>query len=233
MEAVILAGGRGTRLASIVKDIPKPMADIEGRPFLEYLLDYLARAAVDRVILSVGFRSEIIVERFGRTFRGIPIDYAIEKEPLGTGGAIRESLKIAQDEHVLIINGDTYFPVDLVEMAVIHKLRGCDLTVAIKLMNNFDRYGTVKCSGERIAGFEEKRLCGTGYINGGVYMMRRGTIANFPDKHQFSFESDFLEPMIDKVNICPFVSDAYFIDIGIPEDYCRAQRELTGKTEET
>lgn len=229
MDAVILAGGAGTRLRSIVHDVPKPMADVGGRPFLEYLLEHLAAGPVDRIILSVCHRREVIIDRFGDRFRDLPIVYSVEEEPLGTGGAIRQSLELARGEHVAVLNGDTFFPVDLAAMANAHRSRDCDLTMALKPLTRFDRYGVVACSGDRVVGFAEKGFRETGSVNGGVYVMRRALSAALPSARSFSFETDFLMRQVDALRICPFASDAWFIDIGVPEDYRRAQRELPGR----
>jgi D-glycero-alpha-D-manno-heptose 1-phosphate guanylyltransferase len=225
-EAIILAGGAGTRLRSVVADLPKPMADVAGRPFLSYQVDYLATAGVKHIVLSVGYLRERIMEWFGDQYRGIRISYSVEEEPLGTGGAIRESFTKVAGDNVLALNGDTWFPVTLSSMVNAHNENGCDLTMALKLMHGFERYGTVSFSEKSVTGFFEKGFRSQGYINGGVYLLHRSLVDQFPSTQRFSFESDFLEPMVQRIRVCPFVSDAYFIDIGIPEDYQRAQVEL-------
>lgn len=207
-------------------DLPKPMADVAGRPFLAYQFDYLAAAGVEHVILSVGYLRERIIEWFGYKYRGIHVSYAVEEEQLGTGGAIRESIVQASGDSLLVLNGDTWFPVNLTAMVKAHNVHGCGLTMALKFMHDFDRYGAVSCSELRVTGFSEKGFCSHGYINGGVYLLHRSLADEFPPTRRFSFESDFLEPMVQRINVCPYVSDAYFIDIGIPEDYLRAQTEM-------
>ena len=229
-EAIILAGGAGTRLKSVVADLPKPMADVAGRPFLAYQLDYLAAAGVGHVVLSVGYLCERIMEWFGDNYQGIRISYAVEEEPLGTGGGIRESINLTTADNLLVLNGDTWFPVCLRSLEEAHDNSRSDLTMALKLLSDFERYGTVSFSGGRVTGFSAKGFCQQGYINGGVYLLDRAVADHFPERRSFSFESDFLEPMVQRIDICPFVSDAYFIDIGIPEDYQRAQIELPGQT---
>lgn len=225
-EAIILAGGAGTRLRSVVSDLPKPMADVAGRPFLAYQLDYLVASAVSHLVLSVGYRHEKIMAYFGDRYVGVPISYVVEDEPLGTGGAIREALKAVTGDEALVLNGDTFFPVDLAGMRQQLRKQRAGLIMAVKELFRFDRYGTVIISEERVAGFREKGYCEQGYINGGIYALTRGITAFFPDRPNFSLESEVLTANVGQIGVIPFRSDAYFIDIGIPEDYLRAQTEL-------
>ena len=146
MEAIILAGGLGTRLSHIVKDVPKPMAPVAGRPFLEYILDYLIENDIKRVILATGYKHEIIEQHFGNLYKNIEIIYSVENEPLFTGGAIKKALSKCKENNVFIINGDTYFNVDLKEMKKFHIESNSEITIATKLMYDFERYGTVVLS---------------------------------------------------------------------------------------
>lgn len=229
-EVIILAGGAGTRLRSVVGNTPKPMAEVAGRPFLTYLLDFLVSANVSHVVLSIGYLCEQIMDYFHDNYQGMQVTYAIEDEPLGTGGAIREAFNYTSEENVLVLNGDTYFPVNLNDMMKAHCASGCEMSMALKLMHDYDRYGAVLYSEQRITGFSEKGYYSQGYINGGVYLLHRSLLDKFPPMRRFSFESDFLEPLVNQISVCPFVGDAYFIDIGIPEDYQRAQTELPNTT---
>ena len=113
LEAIVLAGGLGTRLKSVVSNVPKPMAPIGDKPFLEYILKYLKKNGITRAILSVGYKSEIIEEYFGNNFEGIDLVYSVEKEPLGTGGAIKKAMSKVKSNQVYIINGDTFFDINL------------------------------------------------------------------------------------------------------------------------
>lgn len=226
MEAIILAGGFGTRLQPIVKDVPKPMADVNGRPFLSYLTDYLIVQGVGKVLLSVGYKYEIIKSYFGFKYKSIDIEYVIENEPLGTGGAIREALKSVKGEEAIILNGDTFFNLDLKKMVNFHSAHNSMVTIAVKPMCNFDRYGTVILKGDRIIGFKEKSFKDSGFVNGGVYVVNKGIFDSFKQHNNFSFEVDFLQKNADKSNLNAFLSDSYFIDMGIPEDYAKAQKEL-------
>jgi len=216
MEAIVLAGGAGTRLAHIVKDVPKPMADVNGKPFLEYILQYLIRNKVNRIILAVGYKHESIVNYFGDEYNGVPVIYSIESSPLGTGGALKKASALCESESFFVINGDTYFNVDLMKMQ--------PATIACKPMQNFDRYGNVVIdTNNRIVAFEEKRFMHSGIINGGIYLCDKTIFDGTPDG-MFSFEKDILEKRSGIFSA--FISDTYFIDIGIPEDYQRVKKEV-------
>lgn len=230
-NAIILAGGLGTRLSSVLKGLPKPMAEVNGRPFLGYLLDYIAaaNAGIDRVMLSVGYRSEAIMDYFGLSYNGLAIDYAVEDSPLGTGGAIRKALLLSRGQDVFVLNGDSFFCVDLKALLERHISSGSFLTLTVKRMSETGRYGAVTVTSGRVTGFEEKTTGSGGHINAGVYMMNRAAMLNrlIPWPDAFSFEREFL-PCVktDRMEIAVEVSDGYFIDIGIPEDYERVKTEL-------
>lgn len=229
MEAIILAGGFGTRLKSVVNDVPKPMADINGRPFLAYLLSALSLSGVNKAILSVGYKHDVIQNYFENKYENTAIVYAIEKEPLGTGGGLKQALKNVEGEDALVLNGDTFFNVDLKALYGFHKQRSAVLTLALKPMHKIERYGTAVTSGERVTGFEEKAFKESGYINGGVYCVNRAIgkyLDCYGDNESFSFEKDIIEKNIESLKPFGFVSDGYFIDIGIPEDYSRAKMEM-------
>lgn len=234
MDAVVLVGGLGTRLRSLVCDVPKPMALVKGAPFLDILLTRLLRQPeVERVVLAVGYKREVVREYFGEQKAGRPVMYAVEEEPLGTGGGILNAIVQTQENRssneVLVINGDTLFEVDVADMLRHHQQQGADITLALKPMSKFDRYGTVEMEGERITGFKEKTYCSFGNINGGVYLLARDLFERLGTEalpKAFSFETDVLECCCDRLHLSGFVSEGYFIDIGVPEDYLRAQKEL-------
>jgi len=227
MEAIILAGGIGTRLQCALKDVPKPMADINGKPFLCYLLDYLLSQNITRVLLSVGYRHEIIRDYFGSQYKDMDVRYVIEDKPLGTGGALKKALMIAEGEEFIVLNGDTIFNLDLRKMIDFHHAEDSMLTIAVKPMHDFNRYGTVIIKDNMVVSFEEKTFKRFGYINGGIYAVKK-TISEFFDheKDVFSFEVDFLHKKINDINSFAFISDGYFIDIGIPDDYKKAKETL-------
>ena len=225
MQAIILAGGFGTRLAHIVANLPKPMAPINGVPFLNYVLTYLHRQGIESVVLAVGYKRNDIIDHYGSRFSDISITYSIEDEPLGTGGAIKKALDVCTGDDVFIINGDTYFEVDLKKMGDYHKEVNGDITIATKQLEKFDRYGTVNSQNGRIIRFMEKQYLDVGRINGGIYVMKKDIFNNF-DRSKFSFEKDFLETELERLKIMEYPADGYFIDIGVPADYERAQTEL-------
>jgi len=222
MEAIVLAGGFGTRLQSVVKDVPKPMAKINGMPFLKYLLDSLAKQGITKVILSVGYKQEIIKAYFQQHYLNMSIVYSSEQTPLGTGGAIVQALTMTQNDAVYVLNGDTFFDVDLHAMSIFHSNTVADITLATKVMKNFDRYGTVKINKGTIIAFEEKKYHSAGIINGGLYLIKKGLFDDFSLNPRFSFEGDFLEKNLQKLSVKAFDSNGYFIDIGIPDDYYHA-----------
>lgn len=214
MQAIVLAGGLGTRLRSVVQDLPKPMAPINGKPFLAFVLEYLKKQGIKEVILAVSYKYEVIQEYFKDEFLGIKIKYSIEKEPLGTGGAIKEALKFIKNE-VYVLNGDTFFDIDLSKL----KLNGSKICLALKQMNDFDRYGTVNVDGQGfVISFEEKIFKTQGLINGGIYLLTKDIFNEFDLEKKFSFE-EFLQENYKKLKARAKIFDDYFIDIGIPQDY--------------
>ncbi|HNY03288.1 MAG TPA: nucleotidyltransferase family protein [Bacteroidales bacterium] len=228
MEAIVLAGGFGTRIRHVIGDIPKPMAPVNGRPFLEYLLDELIDGGVTRAILSVGFRSEAIIGHFGERYRDLPLDYAVETEPLGTGGGIRLALWKASELRALVINGDSLFRIDFRAMMDLHLKKKADATLALRKMSDTGRYGRVMMNrNRRITGFEEKRAdAGPGYINGGVYIVEKYFLMEPDFRGKFSMEKDCFERLYPEAAFFGFPSEGYFVDIGIPEDYQKAQDDF-------
>lgn len=227
MQAIILTGGLGTRLRSVVPNLPKPMAPIENKPFLAYLLDYLKTNGFTDIVLSVGYLKECIQDYFGTHYNDMKIRYSVEEQPLGTGGAIQYSLK--QTDHsqpVFVLNGDTFVTLDYKAMLTQHLNTKATLTVALRELDDCARYGKVQINNNYINAFTEKGEAGAGLINAGVYLLNAALFGAFYLPEQFSFERDFLYPHIHNVKPHYFISDNYFIDIGIPEDYARARLEL-------
>ncbi|MGO9432950.1 MAG: nucleotidyltransferase family protein [Terracidiphilus sp.] len=226
MEAIILAGGLGTRLASRLNQIPKSMAPIGGRPFLEILLDQLIAAGCNRIILSVGHLRDVIVQRFGNNYRTVAIDYAMEDSPLGTGGAIRLALGQVEERSAFVLNGDTYIDADFSAMQRFHDASVRPLTMAVVRVNDTARYGGVITEDQSVSGFIEKGSSGPGWINGGLYRIDRDFPWPESLPERFSFESDVLVPFVSEIGPAAFLCERYFLDIGIPEDFERAQVEL-------
>jgi len=230
MQAIILAGGLGTRLKDIIKDCPKPMADINGKPFLEYVLTFLEKQGIDRTIFSVGYKSRVIKDYFGENFNNMKLIYSVEHQLLGTGGAIKRGLDFVKDGDVFVVNGDTFFDIDLKKFYQFHKEKKADLTIALKIIDHSDRYGIMKIDKNfQIKNFTEKKCKNKkALINGGIYVLNKDFFLSFNLPEKFSFEKDFLEKYYNKCRFYGVPFDAYFIDIGVPDDYKRARKELEG-----
>lgn len=223
MEAIILAGGLGTRLRSAVPDLPKCMADVAGKPFLYYLFEYLKKNEFCHVILSLGYKHEIIEDWIHSETWPFSISFSVEEEPLGTGGALKLSLRHACEDNVFIFNGDTFFDIDTNKFYNAHISRNAEISIALKPMENFERYGNVIIDADsRITCFQEKQPCTSGRINGGIYIIRKNARLFNTDAERFSFETEILQKAAGKSDIYGFISSGYFIDIGIPEDYIKA-----------
>ncbi len=227
MECIVLAGGMGTRLRSEVADLPKAMAPVAGRPFLNYLFRYLEAQGVGHVILSLGYRHEAIEEWVDENPWKFDVSFSVESHPLGTGGAILQSLEKSREENPVVLNGDTFFDIPLRQLLRFHTDRRADLSVALCPMRNFSRYGSVETEAEgRIAGFREKTYRTEGLINGGVYALRKAGPVFDGLEDRFSFEKEVLEKKVSDLRIFGVPYERYFIDIGIPEDYAKAGRDF-------
>ena len=233
-EAIILAGGLGTRLRPVVPDLPKSMAPVAGKPFLYYVIAHLKKEGIRNFIFSVGYKSENIITFVKKEFlpagRGsstFDFQFSIEEEPLGTGGAIKLSAEKSSDHNILVCNGDTLFKIHLQKLSNFHLQHNADCTLCLKPMKNFERYGVVELNDDAsIKSFKEKQFYKAGLINGGVYALNLRTFMNENLPGKFSFEKDYLEKYVGKRNMYGVIQDEYFIDIGIPEDYERAGKDL-------
>lgn len=236
--AIILAGGFGTRLRSVVSEVPKPMAPVNGWPFLVYQMRYLKNQGVKHVILSLGYMPEVIINYFGNKFEGLSISYVREDSPLGTGGGIRLAMLSCQEKDVIVLNGDSFFDVDLREMSSFYDDQHLEFILASRKVDDASRYGTLEVSGEMIRGrdgvftaitsFREKQSDRTnGVINGGIYILNCSTFLSHtvPDEN-FSIEKEYFELNVGKLKCGTYISKGYFIDIGIPEDYSKAQLDF-------
>ncbi len=230
-EAIILAGGLGTRLRSTVPDLPKCMAPVGGKPFLHYVISYFQKQGIERFIFSLGHKHEIIEAYLNKEFpvANSPFTFqlSIEQEPLGTGGAIKLACKKATEKLAIIINGDTFFKINISQLSSFRDQHNADCTLCLKPMINFDRYGVVELDNDNlITNFHEKKFYASGLINGGVYALNTGKFLDEDLPEIFSFEKDYLERFSSQRKLFGLIQDEYFIDIGIPEDYERAQREM-------
>jgi D-glycero-alpha-D-manno-heptose 1-phosphate guanylyltransferase len=226
-ECIILAGGLGTRLKETVPDLPKCMAPVAGRPFLFHVINYLRSQGIEKFIFSLGYKHEVIEEYLNTQFSTLNYQCSVEEEALGTGGAIQLACTKATEAIAAVVNGDTLFKADLHEGFRFHDHNMAECTLLLKPMKNFDRYGVVETNNNKlVSSFKEKQFYESGNINAGVYVLNVSKFLDeeFPGK--FSFEKDYLEKFFDKRRVYGLVQDKYFIDIGIPEDYNRAQQEL-------
>jgi len=226
-EAIILAGGLGTRLRSVVADLPKCMATVAGKPFLFYVIEHLLRQGVNKFIFSLGYKSNMIIDYVNEQYPMLSKQYSIEEEPLGTGGAIRLACNLTTEKNVLIVNGDTLFNIDVEKLMATHQHANADCTLALKPMKDFDRYGVVELNKDLcIVSFKEKQHYESGLINGGIYVLHVNAFIQEALPQKFSFEKEYLEAYFDKRKMCGDIQEVYFIDIGIPEDFEKAQEEL-------
>lgn len=225
MTVIILAGGFGTRLRNVVKDVPKPMANINGKPFLEYLVDEYSFQQIENIYLSIGYKKECIIDYFMNKCNDSKINFCSEIKPLGTGGAIKNILDThnIEEKYIFISNGDTFLNIQLKELRNFHYNNCYDITIAIVPMEEFNRYGSVEIMNNKVVSFKEKMYCKNGFVNAGTYIINQNIFDNFKLEQKFSFE-EFLSSNINKLNIGAFVvEDSYFIDIGVPDDYEKAQ----------
>lgn len=229
MKAIILAGGLGTRLRERVADLPKPMAPIAGKPFLSYLLARLAKADFEEVILSVGYRWQAIRNYFGDSFcdgkHSFPLRYVIEDEPLGTGGAIWLASQNLTSPFA-VFNGDTLLEFDLIELLQKHQRNKATPTIVLRKVKDTSRYGAVQVQDDIIVGFNEKGVSGPGLINAGIYVLPPDIFSSYNLSGKFSLEGDLLQAHCADLKPHAYPVEGYFIDIGIPKDYDRAQIEL-------
>lgn len=227
MEAVVLAGGMGTRLRSVVSDLPKPMAPVAGRPFLELLLTSLANKGFTRVILSTGYMAEKISDHFGCCFAGIELVYSVERDPLGTGGAVSQAARLVREDHFFVFNGDTFLDFDALAVEAMWQ-RTHKPIIVVREVEDTERYGRLEISQGHVVRFAEKGKSGPGLINAGCYVFNADQFSGVVPDARFSLETDFLAPLVEHTTVAMHVANSFFIDIGIPSDYARAQNLLTG-----
>jgi len=226
MEAIILAGGLGTRLSPVIQGIPKVLAPVGDRPFLELLLRRLRLKGMSRVILSVGYLAGMIRERFGDRFEDMGLVYSVEDSPLGTGGAVVKAMAMAVSSTPFVLNGDTFVDLDYAAMLSCHIQAGVTASLAVAQISDCTRFGRVLIHENRVTGFAEKGQSGPGQINAGAYVMNRDIFKAYDLPQVFSLETGFFVPHIEQLYPLAFVTSGYFIDIGIPADLARAQHEL-------
>lgn len=222
-ECIILAGGLGTRLQSVVSDVPKCMAPVANKPFLSHIFDYLESHKFNHIILSLGYKSEIIIDWLKTQNRNFEVSYVIESKALGTGGAIRLAFSKVRSDKAIVLNGDTFFNIDNDSLFDFHLKQNAEITLALKPMTDFDRYGSVEIdNNNRILKFKEKQHLLKGLINGGVYLINKNIFDYLELSEVFSFEKEILEAKTSELEIYGLPFENYFIDIGIPSDFEKA-----------
>jgi D-glycero-alpha-D-manno-heptose 1-phosphate guanylyltransferase len=232
-EAIILAGGLGTRLQPVISDVPKCMAPVNRKPFLYYVIESLQKKGIQHFIFSVGYMHEMIEEYLSKNYQQLNYTVSLENEPLGTGGAIKKACNETLEKNALVCNGDTLYKIDLPLLSNFHQERKALCTLSLKPMHYFDRYGVVELNEDHsVKSFKEKKYYASGLINGGMYALNIQKFSKEDVPEKFSFEKDFLEknlsgPANNKSKLFGIIQDKYFIDIGIPGDYKRAETELT------
>lgn len=222
--AVILAGGFGTRLTSVVSAKPKVMADVCGKPFLTYILKQVESFGIEEIVLCTGHLHKQILEYFGDRFNSIPITYCNESQPLGTGGALHSVLPWLSSSPVLVMNGDSFCKFDLNEFEVFHAVTESEVSMLLVEENGNSRSGLVSIAlDDKITSFDEKKHCDTtSLVNAGVYIMNVDAIYDMPDKIPYSLETDFFPSIVNK-GLYGMETDGPLIDIGTPESYRHAQ----------
>ena len=228
--AIVLAGGLGTRLRATVPDWPKPMAPVGGKPFLTYLLDYWIGQGVDHVVLSVGYRHEAIIDTYGAAYGGVRLDYAIETEPMGTGGALRLAARhCPEGQGFLLLNGDTFFAVDLAALRAFADKQQADMCLSLFHTTDLKRYHGVDLGADGMIASLHRQTGGDYCLaNGGVYWCEPERLQlETRAKGACSLENDVFPVLFSsQCRIAGLEFKAPFIDIGIPEDYHRAEQFL-------
>jgi D-glycero-alpha-D-manno-heptose 1-phosphate guanylyltransferase len=226
-EAIILAGGLGTRLREAVPELPKCMAPVLAKPFIGYLMDYFSKQGIEKFIISLGYKYLVVEQYLNTQYANFNIKYVVEDEPLGTGGAIRLACTHATEKTVLVLNGDTFYKIDVPGLSAFHHMFGAECTLTLKPMVSFDRYGVVQLHKDySVDSFKEKQFYESGLVNGGAYALQVNKFLEQEWPANFSFEKNYLEQPGNQGRFYGFVQDEYFIDIGIPADFERAQTEL-------
>lgn len=229
-ESIILAGGLGTRLRSEVANLPKCMAPVAGKPFIHWVITNLVAQQVQRIIFSVGYMHQVVQDYVSNTYPNLSFFFSVEDKPLGTGGAILHALPLCTEPNVLVVNGDTLFEINNNDLYNLHTGTDAACTLALKPMQHFDRYGAVSINSEQqIISFEEKKMMENGLINGGVYYLNKKIFCEQQLPTHFSFEKDFLQAKVQQLKMMAIINDGYFIDIGIPDDFKKANQQIQFK----
>ncbi|MEG7531727.1 MAG: nucleotidyltransferase family protein [Hungatella sp.] len=230
MQAILLAGGLGTRLQSVVKDRPKPMALIEEKPFMEYVLHELARHGIMEIIFAVGYKGSMVEEYFGDgSGFGITAEYAYEETLLGTAGAIKNAARFMKQDTIFVLNADTFYQIDYRRLETVMEEKKLDMALVLREVSDVSRYGAATLEDHVLTGFNEKiQEAKPGTINGGIYLLSQELIGEIPDG-KVSLEQDMIPKWLKEGRrLGGIVNDGYFIDIGIPTDYYRFMEDVRG-----
>jgi len=225
MQAIILAGGKATRLQTILKDVPKALASIRNKPFLDFLLQFLNQQGINHFIFALGHQHQQTLDYLNAKEKSWTYSCVIEQEALGTGGAVKKAIETATEKDVWVINADTYLALNMKAMYQQHIENNVLATIALKEMNHFDRYGLIHIDqSNRITSFEEKRACENGLINAGFFIVNKDRfLLHTASLEKFSIEQDFFELQLSTKAVFGYMTDGFFIDIGVPEDFKKAQ----------
>jgi D-glycero-alpha-D-manno-heptose 1-phosphate guanylyltransferase len=227
-HAVLLAGGRGTRLETVSGGLPKPLIQVGGRPFIEHVLDNLVEAGCDHIVIAASYKWDLLRDHLGSSYKDCTLGWSIETNPLGTGGAIHQAFKLFDLAAAFVLNADTLFRVNLNALEMEHLASRAAVTVALREVPDVARFGEVVVGeGGRIVLFSEKGRHGHGLINGGVYLIDGRVWSDGRLSEAFSFERDFLQRRVATEALYGYIADGYFIDIGVPDDLERARRDLS------
>ena len=228
MQAVLLAGGLGTRLKSVVNDRPKPMALIEGKPFMEYVVHELSRHGITEIIFAVGYKGSMVEEYFqdGKKF-GVTVSYAYEEELLGTAGAIKNAGRFITEDFFYVLNADTFYQIDYSRLLTIRQEKDLEMALVLRQVPDVSRYGRAVLTAGMLTAFNEKtKEAVSGTINGGIYLMNRNLLEEIPEG-KVSLENEMIPRWLSEGRrLGGFVNDGYFIDIGIPEAYFQFQEDV-------
>lgn len=225
-QAIILAGGFGTRLQTVLRDVPKPLAPVRGLPFIHYVLHWLEECGIEHVIGCTGYLADKMEAGFLSYAGGLEMTFLREDTPLGTGGAIYRALREAECGGVFALNGDTYFPADLNAFQLEAERFGGRLAIALRRVPDTSRFGAVELEGGRIATMNEKGRSGPGLVNAGLYLLPHDLWQRIPMPGVFSWETDLVQPMAPVLGAVGVILDAPFLDIGTPESYGEAEHVL-------
>lgn len=224
ITVAILAGGLGKRLRFVVSKYPKVLAEVNKRPFLQILLEQLNSSGFRNVVICSGYLGDQISKRFGNNYKNLKISYSQEKTPLGTGGGLRLALPLLKSKDILVMNGDSFCDIDFKEFLSFHINKKADASAAVLKVPKTDRFGKVNLGlKDEIIGFQEKKKGGgPGFVNAGIYLLKRLIISEIPEGINISLEKEIFPKWVEE-NFYGYRSENKFLDIGTPSSYAEAE----------